>query len=69
MNSSILEKFGKNLKMYRLKSGLTQEQFAELVDLSVTYISLLENGRTNTTILVIEKFSKILKVDFIKLFE
>ena len=69
MNSIILKKFGKNLKKYRLERGFTQERFAELADLSVTYISLLENGRTNTTLLVVEKISKILKIDFVKFFE
>lgn len=63
------EKFGKNLKKYRLENGFTQEQFAELTNLSVTYISLLENGRANATLLTVEKISAILKIDFLKLFE
>lgn len=69
MRKIILEKFGKNLKKYRLENGFTQEQFAELTNLSVTYISLLENGRANATLLTVEKISAILKIDFLKLFE
>ncbi len=33
---------GKNLKFYRDKSGLTQEEVAEIVEVSKDYISMLE---------------------------
>lgn len=37
--------FAKRLKELRLKSGLTQIQFAEKIDVSVTQLSNYENGK------------------------
>ena len=36
--------FGRELRKLRQQRGLTQEKLAELVDLSVPYISHLERG-------------------------
>ncbi|MGN1442359.1 MAG: helix-turn-helix domain-containing protein [Acutalibacteraceae bacterium] len=33
---------GKNIRKYRLKKYMTQEQLAEIVDLSVSYIGMIE---------------------------
>lgn len=35
---------GKKIKEYRLKNHLTQEELAEKLDISVKYISRIENG-------------------------
>lgn len=35
---------GKKIKEYRLKNNLTQEQLAEELNLSVKYVSRIENG-------------------------
>ncbi len=36
--------FGKIFKQYRIKSGLTQEKVAEELNISLKYISRIENG-------------------------
>jgi len=37
------------MKQLREKKGLTQEQVAKLTDNTVTFISLLENGKRNAS--------------------
>ena len=40
----IYSAIGKKIKEYRLKNHLTQEELAEKLDISVKYISRIENG-------------------------
>lgn len=40
-----LNGLGSRIKKERLKKGITQEQLAEKVDISVNFMSLIENGR------------------------
>lgn len=39
----------KTMKQLREKKGLTQKQVAKLIDKTVTFISLLENGKRNAS--------------------
>ncbi len=39
-----LVNLGNNIKKYRLEKGYTQEMFAEKIDKTVNYLSLIENG-------------------------
>ena len=43
--SDIDKIFGKILRKFRKKSGLTQEQLAEQLGISLKYISRIENGK------------------------
>lgn len=61
--------FGKNVKYYRYEKNLTQEKFAELVDLYPSYISDLETGKYGTTFENIEKISKVLNIEPYILFQ
>lgn len=40
------KRFGEHMKEYRCKLGLTQQEFAEKVELSTGYISALEQGKS-----------------------
>ena len=42
--SEIDKFFGKIIKEYRLKSGITQEKLSEELGISIKYVSRLENG-------------------------
>ncbi len=53
---------GRNVKRIREKKGLTQERFAEISGFSQQYISGLENGRRNPSIVTIYELSKALGV-------
>lgn len=58
---------GRNLKRIRLERKLTQERLAELSGFSQQYISGLEKGVRNPTIVTIYEFSQVLKVDYLDL--
>ena len=40
-----LEKIGKRIREERINRGLTQEQLAEQADISLNFMSLIENGK------------------------
>ena len=41
-----LEHLGKRIREERLSRGITQEQLAEMADISLNFMSLIENGKT-----------------------
>lgn len=51
-----------NIVYYRLKRGWTQENFAEKLGTTTTYLSSLENAKRNTSVDYIEHLSNILNV-------
>lgn len=57
--------FGENLKQARKRRGYTQEKFAELIDISVSALSRIENGKFAPHE---DTVSKILEVLGIKLY-
>jgi len=62
-NIELQKNFGKRLRYLRRDRDLTQEQLAELIDLSVNAISLLERGRTSPSFETLVKLAKALNVD------
>lgn len=60
---SRLKTLGLNIKIARLKNGLSQEQLAELIDVSRTAISFIETARQNPTILKVIDIAKVLNID------
>lgn len=58
---------GKNVKRVREKTGLTQEKLAEISGFSQQYISGLEQGRRNPTIVTLYELSQALGVTHIEL--
>lgn len=59
-----------NIKFYRKKSNLNQEQLAEKSDLSISYIKQLESGKIfkNISLTTLLKLSKALNISINKLF-
>jgi transcriptional regulator with XRE-family HTH domain len=58
---------GQNLKRIRLKKGLTQEQFADISGFSQQYISGLEGGRRNPTVVTVYELAVALGVSHLDL--
>jgi transcriptional regulator with XRE-family HTH domain len=58
---------GQNLKRIRLKKGLTQEQFADVSGFSQQYISGLEAGHRNPTIVTVYELAVALGVSHLDL--
>lgn len=57
-----LKKFGERVRELRIKKGLSQEELAELSGLHRTYISSLELGKRNVSLINIFALSKALGV-------
>ena len=64
------ETFRENVKYYRKKLNLTQEELAEKSDLSISYIKQIESNKEfkNVSLTVILKLSKALDISVDKLF-
>jgi transcriptional regulator with XRE-family HTH domain len=58
---------GRNVKRFRLKKGLTQEQFSEVSGFSQQYLSGLEQGKRNPTIVTLYELSRALGVSHMDL--
>ncbi len=60
---TLLKKFGKNVKIERIKKDLTREQLAETMDVSVNYLSSIENGKANMSLAKVLELSQYLGTD------
>ena len=58
---------GRNLKRIREQKELTQERLAELSGFSQQYLSGLENGRRNPTVVTLYELAKALGVNHVEL--
>lgn len=62
------EKFGKKIKALREIRGYSIEYLANIANIDRTYISDIEKGKRNVSLLIIEKLSKALEVNIQELF-
>ena len=58
-----------NVKRIRLEKGLTQEQFSEISGFSQQYVSGIETGRRNPTIVTLYELAKALGVSHLDLLQ
>ena len=58
---------GRNVKRLRQRKGLTQEQFAEVSGFSQQYISSLERGHRNPTVVTLYELASSLGVSHMDL--
>ena len=63
----LLKKFGKNVKIERIKKDLTQEQLAEIMGVSQNYVANIECGKANMSLAKILELANFLNVDIEKL--
>ena len=68
MKSPLLQ-FGERVKKVRLERRLSQEDLAEQAELHRNYVSQIECGRRNLSLLNILKLARALKVPASKLIE
>lgn len=67
--TELKKQFGNRLKQLRRRRSITQEQLADLADLSVESISNIERGVFAPKFENLEKLAQVLKVDVKTLFE
>lgn len=60
--------FGKKLRKFRRHNDFTQEQLAELLGVSVEFVSNMERGVNAPSFETIEKIAKVFNVPFNELF-
>ncbi len=65
---SIKEVLAKNLKINRLKLGLTQEKLAEKTDISTHYLAMVELARKFPSANMLERLAKALDIEPHELF-
>ena len=63
-----LVKFGKQVRKLRLERGDSQEAFADACGLDRSYMSSIERGIRNASLLTIVQLAKTLKVELSELF-
>lgn len=58
----ICQRPGRNVRRLREEKGWSQEDFADRAGIHRTYVSDIERGRRNPTIIVVERLAKPLNV-------
>ena len=60
--ADVMGRFGDRLREVRLKAGVSQEKLADMAKLHRTYVSAVERGRCNISLVNIEKLAVALDV-------
>ena len=61
------EKLGKNLKRIRTAKGMSQGEISRILEVDKSFVSNIENGKTNPTLSTIAKIAKAIGVSVDKL--
>lgn len=65
---NIKDKIGSRIRQLRQEKHLSQEAFADLCELDRTYISSIEKGKRNVSIINLEKIANALNISLSILF-
>jgi transcriptional regulator with XRE-family HTH domain len=65
----LAKRLAMKLKQLRTRQGFNQTDLAKKVRVTQAYIAMLENGRENPTLNVLERLAKALKVTVAELLE
>jgi transcriptional regulator with XRE-family HTH domain len=63
MEGDLQRTFGRNLRAYRQARGLSQEAFAEILEVHRTYMGGVERGERNLTLQTVERLAKRIDED------
>jgi len=66
--STLRKKFGQRLREIRLSRRMSQEQFAEALNMSVDFLSLIERGRNAPSFETLDRITKRLRMSVADLF-
>lgn len=64
----VLRQIGLNVRRYRLQRDISQEALAEQAGIHPTYISGIEKGRRNASVLKLNSIATVLGVELAGLF-
>ena len=68
-NHILLKKFGDRVRSLRNQAGISQEKLAELAEIHRTYVSGIERGERNVSLINIMRLASALDVSVSKLME
>jgi transcriptional regulator with XRE-family HTH domain len=68
-NHILLKKFGDRVQSLRNQAGISQEKLAEMAEMHRTYISGIERGERNVSLINIIRLANALNVSVSKLME
>lgn len=68
-NHILLKKFGNRVQSLRNQVGISQEKLAEMAEMHRTYISGIERGERNVSLINIMRLASALNVSVSKLME
>lgn len=60
---TLLKRFGKNVKIERIKQDLTQEKLAEIMNVSQNYVANIEGGKANMSLGKVLELANYLNID------
>lgn len=66
--ATLRKKFGQRLRSIRDQRRMTQERFAEVLEMSVDFLSLIERGISAPSFETLERIAKRLKLSVADLF-
>ncbi|QOS98917.1 helix-turn-helix domain-containing protein [Brevibacterium sp. JNUCC-42] len=66
---NVRECIGHNVRQFRLKNNISQQELGDKTDLGRTYINNLENGKRNITVMTLAKVSSAFDIHISKLLE
>ena len=66
---NVKEKLGKRIYKLRIEKSLSQEKLALKANIDRAYMHLIEKGKTNVSIELIEKIANALEIHIKELFE
>lgn len=64
----VRQRLSKNLQNLRRERGLSQEDLAHKAEIHQTYLSGVESGKRNPSVLVLDRIAHALNVDIADLF-
>lgn len=62
-----LKKVGAFLQYVRIQKGIKQEEIARQLDVTTSYVSKIENGKTNLYLMTFIKYCMILQISYVEL--
>ena len=68
-NHILLKKFGDRVQSLRNQAGISQEKLAEMAEMHRTYVSGIERGERNVSLINIMRLASALNVSVSKLME
>ena len=69
MHMDIKTAIGERIRQLRNEMGISQEEFAERANIDRTYVTRLETGKRNVTIIALQKVINALGSDYQKFFD